>query len=100
MRGRGLKWVVHDHVVITASVAPSHEGAWIEIMMQLLDTLTTKSPPRMRGRGLKFLGDGAGEVNIEVAPSHEGAWIEIRRVPRSLCSESVAPSHEGAWIEI
>ena len=43
--------VVHT---VNGSVAPSHEGAWIEIM----------------GRSNK-------SARSAVAPSHEGAWIEI-----------------------
>ena len=39
---------------MTAMVAPSHEGAWIEI--RRTGSLASKGP---------------------VAPSHEGAWIEI-----------------------
>ena len=59
------------------SVAPSHEGAWIEIRQDQ---------------------DRCGPH--EVAPSHEGAWIEITAQLKALGRVCVAPSHEGAWIEI
>ena len=35
-------------------VAPSHEGAWIEIELELVKAAFALSPPHTRGRGLKF----------------------------------------------
>ena len=76
-RGRGLKfrWGYPHHAV--PFVAPSHEGAWIEIALWLIVF-----------------------VFVAVAPSHEGAWIEIFARRAILRTGPVAPSHEGAWIEI
>ena len=50
-----MKFVIRNINFILSNVAPSHEGAWIEIMAF----------------------DGFG-VDLVVAPSHEGAWIEIK----------------------
>ena len=72
-----MKYVKHAKVEWNKAVAPSHEGAWIEIVR-----------PRVISS------------HLLVAPSHEGAWIEIASRRGRGPKTGVAPSHEGAWIEI
>ena len=76
-RGRGLKYRGHGGGQHPREVAPSHEGAWIEIGHQGRRGRVMESPPHTRGRGLKFGLVTLLRSLLGVAPSHEGAWIEM-----------------------
>ena len=52
-RGRGLKSGAHALSAVATVVAPSHEGARIEIRHEKGPLSAKTSPPHTRGRGLK-----------------------------------------------
>ena len=106
-----------------ALVAPSHEGAWIEICASTSCARRAAVAPSHEGAWIEIWSSTTWARSRRVAPSHEGAWIEIAAPsPRAAWAWSpphtrgrglkfirdaqatmvvhVAPSHEGAWIEI
>ena len=75
----------------------SREGAWIEIVAAICDSVVNMVAPA-RERGLKS-GTGYRLMGKEPRRSREGAWIEIR-LRRQRKRLDQRRSREGAWIEI